>query len=124
MKVTYEEWSATAKSIDTHEFSRDGIRDVYDTPFGIQIEEESVLPRSPFKPAHHQTVVNVILPMDKEEWLKATYGGWLNDQRYTEDGFGMPVFNDTDDSDGSRRAWKFLEAEHKNLKLLNGEPRR
>lgn len=126
MNITYEEWSKTAVSLETHEFGAYGewVRDVYDTPFGIQIQEEVFLPRSIFKKSSGRCVVSVILLMDKEEWLQEKYGGWLDNQRYTEDGFGTPVFNDTAESEGVRRAWKFLEAEHENLKLLKGEPRR
>jgi len=124
MNTNYEEWSEQAHSLQTEVFGRgdEWVRDIYDTPFGIQIQEEAFLPWS--KPSHYRTVVNVILPMVKEEWLQETYGGRLDNQRYTEDGFGIPVFDDTEDSDGSRRAWKFLEIEHENLKLLKGEKRR
>ena len=119
MTTTFEEWSETAESTATYEFSSDGIRDIYDTPFGIQIEEESILPRHWGRKPHYQTVVDVILPMEKEEWLKETYGGWLDDERYTEDGYGVPVFDGEESDIGTQKAWKFLEVEHKNLKRLN-----
>jgi hypothetical protein len=91
--MNYKEWSEKAESEFTCEFSRDGIRDVYPTPFGIKLYHEVFMPRNIFVNQSELALVDVIIHRSKEEWLKEKYGiNWLDYNRYTEDDYGYPIF--------------------------------
>lgn len=89
--MNYKEWFETVKSEYTCEFSRDGIRDVYSLPNGIKIHDEVFMPRSIFKPQTQQTFVDIIFPVSDKEWIEKQGAVW-DDQRYTEEGYGSPLF--------------------------------
>jgi hypothetical protein len=107
--MTFKEWEDTAVSEFTCEFGREGIRDVYTTPFGVKVYDEVFLPWNPFKPQHNQTLVDLTYPITELPRLQKTYGEIeLDDQRYTEEGFGIPLFK----GEGClERAYNFIEKE-------------
>ena len=104
--MDFKEWSETAVSELTCDIGRDGIRDVYTTPKGIKVYHEVIMPRSIFKPQYEHTMIDIIYPVDKEGWLKEQGVARLDTDRYTEEGFGYPIFS----GEGSlERAYNFIE---------------
>lgn len=60
------------------------------------------------------TVVDLILKMNKEnEELVKKYGGYIDDNWYTDEGYGLPSFKDPDDS--LKIAYEFVKNEKENL---------
>ena len=104
--MTFKKWEATVETEFTCDIGRDGIRDVYATPFGIKVYHEVFMPRSIFKPQSEWTLIDIIYPVDKEEWLKKHGAAFLDVDRYTEEGFGYPVFKG---KDSLERAYNFIE---------------
>lgn len=113
--MTFKEWSDNAVSEYTCEFGSMGIvgiRDVYTLPCGLKIHDEVVLPRSIFKKQRTATLVDVIVPVSKKKWLKDTYNADLDENRYTEEGYGYPLFVG---EDCTERAFEFAEKEYEAL---------
>lgn len=113
--MTFKQWSENATTEYTCEFgnmSCPGIRDIYTLPCGLKIHDEVVLPRSIFKKQHTATLVDVIVPVSKKEWLKDTYDAELDEGRYTEEGYGYPLFIG---ENCTERAFEFAEKEHEAL---------
>jgi hypothetical protein len=104
--MNFKEWAKIAVSEHSCDIGRDGIRDVYVTPKGIRVYHEVIMPRSIFKPQYEHTMIDIIYPVDKEGWLKEQGVARLDTDRYTEEGFGYPIFS----GDGSlERAYNFID---------------
>jgi hypothetical protein len=89
--MTYKKWAEKAVSEYTCEFGRGAIRDIYTLPNGIRIHDEVFFPRNPFQSQHQQTLVDYVFPKSRQAWLKEQ-GADLDTDRYTEEGFGYPLF--------------------------------
>ena len=95
-EITFKEWEDTVESEYTCEFGRDWTRDIYPTPSGIKIYHEVCLPWNPFRQQTERAMVDVILPESLESWLRERHGAGFDRDRYTEEGFGYPVFSGED----------------------------
>jgi len=105
--MNYEEWSKTAIPQYTCEFGKEGIRDIYKLPFGIKIHDEVILPRSIFKKQHKQTLVDYLFHKSDESWLKENWGATIDYDRYSEEGYGYPLFVG---EDSCEKAYEFCFA--------------
>ena len=110
--MTFKEWEAVIETEYTCEFGRYGnpcIRDIYTTPPGVKVHDEVIMPRSIFKPPYKRTLVDLIYPVTELPRLRETYGDVdLDCDRYTEKGFGYPLFI----GEGSLElAYNFIEKE-------------
>lgn len=90
--MNFKAWEETAVSEQTLQVSRDWTRDVYKFPNGVVVYHEVCLPWNPFQPQHEQVVVDKIMAVDEANALGLT----LDTDRYTEEGFGLPVFKGED----------------------------
>lgn len=114
--MTFSDWEKTAVSEYTGEFSSDGIRDVYTTPSGIKVYHEVIIPRSLFKKQSERTMVDIIFPADKEKDLKEQGVSELDVDRYTEEGFGYPIFRG---ENSLEKAYNFIESLSKPKEVQN-----
>ena len=91
--ISFQEWSETAQTEYTCHFGyrQQGIRDTYTLPNGVKIYDEVWMPFSIFKPQQQETLVDIIFPESKKGWLKEQ-GADFDEDRYTEEGFGYPIF--------------------------------
>ena len=92
--ITFDQWTENLESQYTCQCG-DWMRDIYELPNGIKVYDEVCLPRSPFKPQRNQTLVDIMLPISKREELK-NIGADLDEERYTPEGYGYPVFKGED----------------------------
>lgn len=117
MSISFKAWSETVETEYTCEFARDGIRDIYTTPFGVKVHDESFLPRHIFGKPGHQTLVDLTLPVSMKPWL-LEYGAVLDENRYTPDGFGCPLFRG---EDSLEQAFNFIKENHERLNPGRGQ---
>jgi hypothetical protein len=96
--MNFKEWQDTSIVEYSCEMGRDGIRDIYKLPNNIILYDETYLPRSIFKPQYHQTLIDFIIHKSKEYIIKNA-GGSLDYERYTDAGFGYPVFVGADSTE-------------------------
>jgi len=108
MMVSFAEWSETVETEFTCEFAGDGIRDVYTTPWGVKVHDEQFIPRHWGRKPYSRTMVDRIYPASDEQRLKKEYGCTLDYERYTEDGFGYPMFKG---DDSLEQAYNFIQKE-------------
>lgn len=103
--ISFQEWSDTAQTEYTCHwgYRQQGIRDIYTLPNGVRIHDEVWMPYSIFKPQQQATLVDIIFPESKKEWLKEQ-GADFDEDRYTDEGFGYPLFVG---ENSTERAWNF-----------------
>lgn len=98
--MDFKAWEMQAVSEQTLQVSRDWTRDVYRFPNGVIVYHEVCMPWNPFQPQHEQTVVDKVVSVEDAERL----GINLDTDRYTEPGFGLPMFRG---EDSLEQAYKF-----------------
>jgi hypothetical protein len=111
---TFEQWEETAESLETIEVNRNRIRDVYKFPDGTTVYDDYVSPHNVFRPSFNYVVVDLIIKdnVENKELLKK-YGGTIDIDHYTEDGFGMPAFKH--ETDALKNAYEFVKNEKDEL---------
>lgn len=92
-EINFQQWADTAQTEYTCNwgYRGQGTRDIYTLPNGVRIHDEVYMPFSPFKPQTQQTLVDIIFPESKKEWLKEQ-GADFDADRYTDEGYGSPLF--------------------------------
>jgi hypothetical protein len=114
--MNYKIWETSAKSEYTCEFGKYGIRDVYTLPNSkIKIHDETILPRSIFQKQHHSTLIDLIYPISAKNELFNEGINFFDENRYTEEGYGYPVF---EDENSTEKAFNFCES-GKAIEILN-----
>ena len=90
--MNFKEWEEQAVSEATLEISRDITRDIYTFPNGTKVYHEVCMPWNPFKPQSEWALLDKELPVSMIPDLKKQ-GIGLDTERYSPDGFGIPVFS-------------------------------
>lgn len=90
-KMTFSAWERSVESIDTHRFLRDWVRDTYRLPNGTIVYHETYSPKHYAKSMREQAVVDVMIH-EKNAIALRKVGAVLDMERYTPEGYGMPVF--------------------------------
>ena len=91
--MNFKEWAETAKTEYTCNWGYRGqcTRDIYVLPNGVRIHDEVCMPFSIFRPQTQQTLVDIIYPESKKDWLKEQ-GAEFDVDRYTDEGYGYALF--------------------------------
>jgi hypothetical protein len=112
-KMNYKEWAETVESEYTCGWGsgNENCRDIYVLPCGVRVHDETILPRHWAKKQRHQTLVDLIYPESEAERLKKL-GADMDMDRYTEEGFGYPIFRG---DDSLEKAFNFV-IEEKRIK--------
>lgn len=91
--LPFKEWEKTAVCESTNEFGREWMRDVYQLPNGKRVFHETHLPRSIFKtPSPERAIVDFAFMKSILSSLKEQGIDYLDDNYYTEEGYGLAVF--------------------------------
>lgn len=109
--MNYKEWAENVESEYTCGWGsgNENCRDIYVLPCGVRVHDETILPRHWAKKQRHQTLVDLIYPESEAERLKKL-GADMDMDRYTEEGFGYPMFRG---DDSLEKAFNFVEKENK-----------
>lgn len=89
--MDFKEWSDTAEPYNTLQVGRDRIRDCYIFPNGIHCYEDWVTPYNIFKQSYSVVTVDHVVPI-----TTTIPGASINDDWYTEEGYGLPQFKGED----------------------------
>jgi hypothetical protein len=89
--MDFEEWQESAESYKTLQVGRDRIRDCYIFPNGIHCYEDFVSPYSIYNPSYSVVTVDYTVPK-----TTTIPGASINDDWYTEEGYGLPEFKGED----------------------------
>ena len=109
--MNFKDWEATAESIYTCGWGsgNENCRDIYVLPGGTQVHDETILPRHWAKKQRHLTLVDIIYPESEAERLLKEFGAEMDMDRYTEEGYGYPIFRG---EDSLKQAFNFVMEEN------------
>lgn len=112
--MDFKTWSETTEVVEQIPVDRLTQRDVYVTPNGTRIIENTHIPYNFFKQISvHQWVENLDLRNTPENHaLVAKYGGRLDEVPYGEDDMMWAVFSG---ENGMENAYNFVQSEKENI---------
>lgn len=92
--ITFNEWNETAEHIKAIHVSRNWDRHSYKFPNNVMVYEETFFPYNIFKNIKTFQIVDLVCKItDNNESLIKKYNGKLDQEiGYTENGYGLPVF--------------------------------
>lgn len=112
--MTYQEWESKTEVLETWTWGGENMRDIYKTTSGVTLYDETIVPRHWGKKQSHSTVVDIIYPEAQAERIKSVYNADMDMGRYTDEGYGYPVFRG---NDSLEQAYNFILKE----KSLSGQ---
>ena len=122
--VEFKNWEETAKARFTGIFGRDNERSTFQFPDGTVVYLEAYFPRNWMKKNHTRTIVEIIVPKNKETIeLAEKYGAILEEEYYGKENDWWFVFTAMEDEVGKdtmEMAWNFIAKEGDFVRKLSG----